>query len=290
MQKTIKVKTILSKIKNAPDNWFGTSYSMNLYRGCQHNCIYCDSRSKVYQIENFSDILVKENALELLEKELYKKRTKATIGFGSMNDPYMPIEKDLELTRRALLIIAKYRFPVHIITKSNLIVRDIDLLQKISLTYCCVSITITTPDDTISQQIEPDAPVSSIRFGAIKELNKNGIYCGLALMPVLPYLTDKKEHIFDLVKMAKNADAKFILFAPAVTLREGQREYFYEKLKKINPQLKEIYEGKAGNNYVFSPINVKELSNVFYEACKKFNIPLQPKFYSEPKAEQLKLF
>jgi len=290
MLKTIKTKTILSRLNNNADTWFGTSYSMNLYRGCQHNCIYCDSRSKVYQIENFSDILIKENAIELLEKELSRKRVKGTIGFGSMNDPYMPIENDIKLTRKALQIILKYRFPIHIITKSILILRDIDILKKISQIYCCVSITITTPDDEIAKKIEPDAPSSSLRFEAIKKLNQSGIYAGITLMPILPYITDKKEHIIEIIEKAKLADAKYILFAPAVTLREGQREYFYNQLNKINPELRKTYEQKAGNNYIFTPINVKELSTVFYETCKKLEMPTKITFFKDNKPEQLKLF
>lgn len=290
MYKTIQTKTILSRIKNAPDDWFGTSYSMNLYRGCQHNCIYCDSRSKVYQIENFSEILVKENALELLEKELYKKKKKGTIGFGSMNDPYMPIEKDLQLTKRALEIIYKYKYPVHIITKSDLIIRDIDILKKLSKIYLCISLTITCSDDITSLQIEPDAPASSKRFEALKILNENGIYAGITLMPVLPYITDKKQNILEIIKKAKESKAKYILFAPAVTLRDGQREYFYNQLKKINPELKKIYEEKAGKNYAFYPLKVKELSNIFYSECKRLNIPTEIDFYKEPEIKQYTLF
>jgi DNA repair photolyase len=157
---------MLSHVKQ-PDTWFGLKYNMNLYRGCQHQCIYCDSRSECYQIENFSDILYKENAIELLENELARKRVKGTIGTGSMNDPYMPVEKKLKLTRRALELIARFRFPVHIITKSDLVLRDLDLLQRINEVYTAVSFTITTADDQLAKKLEPGASPPSARFRAM---------------------------------------------------------------------------------------------------------------------------
>src|SRR5204862_216106 len=157
-------KTILSSIKPGADTWFGLRYNMNLYRGCQHGCIYCDSRSDCYKLGDLSDIRIKENALQLLEKELKGKRERGTIGFGSMNDPYMPIEKETELTHNALKIVNRYRFPVHIITKSNLVTRDIDLLKETGKVYAAISITITTVDDKLSKIIEPGAPTSSQRF------------------------------------------------------------------------------------------------------------------------------
>ena len=155
--KEIYCKTALTNSK-VP----GIDYSLNPYIGCQHACIYYDSRSTCYQLGEFSHIRYKENAIELLAKELYRKKLKGTIGFGSMNDPYMPVEKKLQLTRKALETVAQYRFPVHIITKSNLITRDIDLLKKISKIYAAISFTITTADDKLAKIIEPNAPLPSI--------------------------------------------------------------------------------------------------------------------------------
>ncbi|HBN05534.1 MAG TPA: radical SAM protein, partial [Bacteroidales bacterium] len=170
--KYIQAKSILSKLSHT-DLWFGISYNMNLYRGCQHGCIYCDTRSECYGINDISQIRIKENAIELLQKELSSKRMqKATIGTGSMNDPYMPIEKEIRLTRKALELINKYKYPVHIITKSNLVERDVDLLEEISKTYSAVSFTITTFDDKLSNIIEPFAPSTSLRFKAIETLAK----------------------------------------------------------------------------------------------------------------------
>ena len=146
MIKEITAKVLLSPVKQ-PDDWFGLKFNMNLYRGCQHQCIYCDSRSECYQIENFKDVLVKVNAIDLLRDEISRKRVKGTIGTGSMNDPYMPLEAKRELTRGALQVIADFLFPVHIVTKSDLVLRDLDLLRTIHQVYAAVSLTITTADD-----------------------------------------------------------------------------------------------------------------------------------------------
>jgi DNA repair photolyase len=165
----IFAKTLLATVKQ-PDPWFGLKYNMNLYRGCQHQCIYCDSRSECYQIEDFAEIQVKVNALEKLSDEIRRKRVKGTIGTGSMNDPYMPIEAERNLTRGALQIIAAAKFPVHIITKSDLVLRDLDILKEISQVYAAVSFTITSADDSLAKKLEPGAPVSSRRFAALKTL------------------------------------------------------------------------------------------------------------------------
>src|SRR5512137_2350561 len=161
MIKEIQAKTLLGRVKG-PDDWFGLYYNMNLYRGCQHQCIYCDSRSECYQIENFNqDVLIKANAIELLRRELAGKRFIGTIGTGSMNDPYMPLEAGLRLTRGALEVIAEAGFPVHVITKSDLVLRDIDLLEEIGRkSYAAVTFTVTTADDPLSRKLEPGAPVS----------------------------------------------------------------------------------------------------------------------------------
>ncbi|THB65999.1 MAG: radical SAM protein, partial [Spirochaetaceae bacterium] len=205
----ILAKTLLTSVKQ-PEPWFGLKYNMNLYRGCQHQCIYCDSRSECYQIENFSEIQIKINALEKLSDEIRRKRVKGTIGLGSMNDPYMPIEKERKLTQGALQIIAKAKFPVHVITKSDLILRDIEILKAINQVYAAVSFTITTADDELSKKIEPGAPVSSRRFAAIKMLTESGITSGVTMMPILPYINDDEENIRRLINMAADVGAKYI--------------------------------------------------------------------------------
>jgi DNA repair photolyase len=286
----IQTKTILSPVRQGPENIFGLKYNMNLYRGCQHACIYCDSRSKCYRLGELSDIRMKENALELLEKELKSKRVRGTIGFGSMNDPYMPVEKEMELTRRALKLIHKYKYPVHIITKSNLVLRDIDILKEINKVYAAVSLTITAVDDHLSQIIEPVAPLSSLRFEAIKQLSEAGIYTGIMLMPVLPFITDNKDNIEGIVSKGKQNGASYILAFMGMTLREGQREYFYNKLDIHFPGLKEIYMNTYGNLYGCSTINHKELYIVFNEVCKKMSVKTNMDFYQMKKPEQMILF
>lgn len=286
----IQAKTILSKVKNAPDSWFGLTYNMNLYRGCQHQCIYCDSRSECYQIKDFSNIQVKQNAIELLVKEIKSKRLKGTIGTGSMNDPYMPIEKTEMLTQKALGIIQEYKFPVHVLTKNALVLRDMDLLKQIGKIYAAVSFTITTADDKLSKIIEPGASVSSERFEAIKELSKAGVYCGILLMPVLPFITNTEENILEIINKAKQAGAKYILNAMGMTLRDQQREYYYKKLDVHFPGLKEIYNEKFGNNYSVSAKNAFDLHLCFKANCKKFGLNNKIEIFSENKPEQLSLF
>jgi DNA repair photolyase len=290
MISTIKAKTILSTFKMDENNIFGIRYNMNLYRGCQHQCIYCDSRSKCYQIENLADILIKENAIELLEKELRSKRTKGAIGLGSMNDAYMPIEKEKRLTRSALELILKYRFGVHIITKSNLVLRDIDLLKEISKVYTAVSFTITAAEDDLSKKIEPGAPSSSKRFEAIKELSNNGIYTGITMMPILPYITDYEENIEKIVKEAKKAGAKYIIGFMGTSQREGQREYFYNKLDQLFPGTKEKYISRFGNNYSCPSPDSAKLYKLFYDLCSRESIDTKMKFFIEQKPEQSRLF
>ncbi|MBC8383808.1 MAG: radical SAM protein, partial [Candidatus Cloacimonetes bacterium] len=248
MIKEITAKTILNHVKQ-PDTWFGLRYNLNLYRGCQHQCIYCDSRSDCYQIENFADILVKVNAIEILQDELPRKRKKGTIGFGSMNDPYMPIEKERELTRKALEVIQKNRFPVHILTKSTLVLRDINILKKIAEQYAAVSFTITTADDELCKKLEPGAPVASQRFSAMKELSDKGIYTGILMMPILPFIEDTKENIEALVSQAAESGASYILPWFGMSLRSGQREYFYAKLDEFFPSMRRKYEIRYGEQY-----------------------------------------
>ncbi len=290
MTRFIQAKTILSPLKKGSDPYFGIRYNMNLYRGCQHGCIYCDSRSKCYGIDNFTDIQVKENALELLEKELRSKREKDTIGFGSMNDPYMPIEKELLLSRKALEILARHKFPVHLITKSNLVCRDIELLLEISKVYAAVSVTITTANDVMSRQIEPGAPLSSVRFETIRTLSSAGIYCGVTLMPVLPYITDNPENIEQLIVKAKDAGAGYILGLMGMTLREGQREYYYEQLDQKFPGMKENYMVRYGHDYSCNVPDHDNLRRLFQETCRKVGLPYAMKFYTPKNPVQQSLF
>lgn len=268
----IKSKTILSKVKYG-NEWFGIDYNMNLYRGCSHGCIYCDSRSNCYHIDNFDVPKGKENALILLENELSKKKDKGVIGIGSMSDTYNPFEKEYEQTRGALKIISKYNFGVSIDTKSDMILRDIDLLKEINLkNNVIVKFTITTSSDELSKMIEPNVCVSSKRFQAIKILSDNGIFAGIMMNPVLPFITDSEENIKKIVKLAHESGAKFIHTYMGMTLRENQRDYYFKKLDILFPGLKDKYIKYYGERYNCVVPDYKRLYKVFTDECDKYGI------------------
>ncbi len=268
----VKAKTILSKVKYG-DSWYGVDYNMNLYRGCPHGCIYCDSRSNCYHIDNFDVPKLKENALLILENELSKKRDHGVVGIGSMSDTYNPLELKYEQTRKALKLLSKYNFGVSIDTKSDLILRDLDLLKEInSKNNVIIKFTITTPNDDLSKIIEPNVCVSSKRFEAIKELSDNGIFTGIMMNPVLPFITDNIEDIKLLVKKAYESGAKFIQTYMGMTLRENQRDYYYEMLDKHFKGLKEKYIKYYGERYNCAIPNYKELYKVFTNECDKYGI------------------
>ncbi len=268
----VKAKTILTKVKDGSE-WYGVDYNMNLYRGCSHGCIYCDSRSKCYHIDNFDRVRGKENALYILEKELSKKRTKGVVGIGSMSDTYNPLEIKYEQTRGALKLISKYGFGVSIDTKSDLVLRDLDLLKEInSKNNVIIKFTITTPNDRLSKIIEPNVCVSSKRLEAIKTLNDNGIFAGIMLNPVLPFITDNEEDIKTLVRLASEYGAKFIHTYMGMTLRENQRDYYFNKLEEHFIGLKNKYIKTYGYKYNCMPPNFKYLYNVFVKECDKYGI------------------
>ena len=285
----ITAKSLLSTVKQ-PDPWFGLKYNFNLYRGCQHQCIYCDSRSECYQIENFADILVKANAIELLDNELRRKRVKGTIGTGSMNDPYMPLEATRNLTGRALEVIAAHGFPVHIITKGTLVLRDLPTLKEISHAYAAVSFTITTASDEMGKQLEPGAPKVSERFAALEKLSAAGILTGVTMMPILPFIADNEQNIRGIVEKAAASGAKYILAAFGVTLRDRQREYFYRKLDGSFPGLREKYQRAFGNRYYAPVQNSRHLETLFNELCATYNIATRMPVYQPHTAIQPQLF
>lgn len=268
----IKAKTILSKVKYG-NEWYGVDYNMNLYKGCSHGCIYCDSRSNCYHIENFDIVRGKENALYILDHELSKKREKGVIGIGSMSDTYNPLEQKYEQTRGALKIISKYGFGVSIDTKSDLILRDLDLLKEInSKNNVIVKFTITTPNDELSKIIEPNVCVSKKRLSAIKTLTDNGIFTGIMMNPVLPFITDKEEDIKELVRLASKYGAKFIHTYMGMTLRENQRDYYFDKLDRYFIGLKEKYIKYYGEKYNCPVLNYKRLYKIFTDECDKYGI------------------
>ena len=268
----IDTKTLLTKVKHG-NEWYGVDYNMNLYRGCSHGCIYCDSRSNCYHIDNFDVPKGKENALVILEKELSKKHDHGVVGIGSMSDTYNPQEIKYEQTRGALKLLSKYNFGVSIDTKSDLILRDLDLLKEInSKNNVIIKFTITTPHDELSKIIEPHVACSSKRFKAIKELTRNGIFAGIMMNPVLPFITDKEEDIIELVRLAHECGAKFIQTFMGMTLRENQRDYYYEQLDKYFPHLKDKYIRYYGERYNCPIPDYKRLYKIFTNECDKYGI------------------
>ena len=290
MIRKIKAKVLLSHVKQ-PDDWFGLKYNMNLYRGCQHRCIYCDSRSACYQVDGFdSEILVKENAIDLLRKELASKRVRGTIGTGSMNDPYMPVEKDVKLTGRALAVIAQFRFPVHVMTKSDLVLRDLDLLERISQVYATVSFTITCADDELGQKLEPGAALVSERFRAMQILAERGIRTGVTMMPILPFIEDHEENVRRIVELAAAHGASYIIPWFGMSLRDRQRAYYFARLDELFPGLKEKYQRTFGDQYGCTSPNARRLETVFEDLCYRYGIATCIESYRQVEAEQMNLF
>ncbi|MCD6234816.1 MAG: radical SAM protein [Candidatus Marinimicrobia bacterium] len=293
MAKYISAKQILLPAKGAGtgSNIFGIRYSMNCYRGCQHGCIYCDTRSDCYRVRSFNDVEVKINAVDLLRKELAAKRTKGTVGTGSMHDPYMPLEIQEKLTRHTLEVLSDFHFPVHIMTKSNLVLRDLDVLKQLSNVYAAVTFTITTVRNDLSLLLEPNAPESSQRFQAMKALASKGILTGISMMPVLPWITDHWSHIRLLVEKATDYGASYILNAGmGMTLRQGQREFFYRKLDNKFPGMRQKYEKAYGNNYYAYVEKGEEISGRFHALCDKLGIAVKIPTYEETLPIQRTLF
>ena len=260
----VTVKSILSA-KNG----------MNLYRGCQHGCIYCDSRSRCYGMEHlFEDIEVKENALELLEAALKSRRKPCMIGTGAMSDPYIPLERSLGMTRRSLELIEKYGFGVTVLTKSDRVLRDLDFLQRINeKTKAVVQMTLTTADEALCRIIEPGVCTTACRVDALKTLHRAGIPTVVWLCPILPFLNDTEENIRKIVEYCAEAHVKGIIhFGMGLTLREGNREYFYAALDWHFPGLKERYIRSYGNAYELPSPNATRLERVFRAECNRYGI------------------
>lgn len=285
----VKVKGILSA-KNG----------MNIYRGCLHGCIYCDSRSDCYQMNHdFEDIEVKENAVALLEQTLARKRKKCMIGTGSMTDPYMPLEAKLGNTRKVLEIIDRYGFGFTVITKSDLILRDLDLLKRINeRTKCVVQMTLTTFDEGLCRVLEPNVCTTARRAEVLKILRDNGIPTVVWLSPILPFINDTRENIEGILKYCIEANVcGIICFDMGLTLRSGNREYFYSRLDKYFPRMKERYQRTYGDSYVVSSPRNAELMRLFHDTCERNGImhnndeifAYLSRFEEKQKCEQLSL-
>ncbi len=257
----------------------GGHYGMNIYRGCTHGCIYCDSRSSCYQFTHaFEDVEVKQNAPELLEAALRSKRKKCMIGTGSMSDPYMHCEEELKLTRKCLEIILKYGFGAAVQTKSDRILRDIDLLEEINKkTKCVVQITLTTYDDDLCRIIEPNVCNTRRRIEVLEEMQKRGIPTVVWLSPILPFINDTEENVGKILDECVRTGVKGIIcFGMELTLREGDREYYYAALDKYFPGLKQKYIDTYGYAYELPSPNNDKLMRMFMSVCKEYNILCTP--------------
>lgn len=267
----IPAKTLITRTKDR--SWFGTRYNMNIYKGCSHGCIYCDSRSSCYQVEDFGTVKAKENALTIIRSQLKGRLGKGVIGTGSMSDPYNPFEKEFCLTRGALELVDTYGFGIEIATKSALVERDIDLLTRINRhSPTLIAMTVTTCDDAISKKVEPHVCPSSRRFEALEKLSQAGLFCGVLMMPILPFIEDNEENIVQIVRQAAQAGVQFIYPAMGMTMRQGQREYFYRQLDQYFPGIRPQYERQFGNRYGCTSGKVKKLWPIFTKECKTYGI------------------
>lgn len=249
----------------------GGRCGMNIYRGCTHGCIYCDSRSKCYNFTHpFEDIEVKQNAPELLEKALRSKRKKCMIGTGAMSDPYMHCEEELGLTRKCLEIIRENEFGLAIQTKSDRILRDLDLLTEINRTAkCVVQMTLTTYDDELCAILEPNVCNTKRRIKVLEEMQERGIPTVVWLTPILPFINDTEENITHILNECVRVGVRGVIdFGMGLTLREGDREYFYAALDRHFPGMKERYIRQYGNAYELPSPNAKELTKLFQRICK----------------------
>lgn len=253
---------------------------MNIYRGCSHGCIYCDSRSKCYGFTHaFEDIEVKENAPELLERSLRSRRHKCMIGTGAMCDPYLPAEKELQLTRKCLELIDRYEYGVTVLTKSNLVLRDLDLLQSIhKKAKAVVQMTLTTYDEELCRKIEPNVSTTRERFEVLMRCKELGIPTLVWMTPILPFINDTRENIEGLLDYCLQAGVQGILvFDVGVTLREGDREYFYQALDRDFPGIRQKYISAYGNAYDIPSPYSKELMALIQNTCTANGILCSPK-------------
>ena len=248
---------------------------VNIYRGCQHGCIYCDSRSACYNMDHdFEDIAVKTNALSLLKEALTKKRKKCMIGTGSMSDPYMPLEAELCYTRRFLQLLDYHGFGGTVITKSDLVLRDLDLIKSINQKAKFVlQMTMTTFDEDLCKIIEPNVATTKRRAEVLNVMRDNGVPTVVWLSPILPFINDNAENINGILDYCIQAKVKGIIcFGMGMTLREGNREYFYQKLDEHFPGVKEKYKRLYGDSYAVNSFANSKLTKLFYDRCNQHGI------------------
>ncbi|MCI9165945.1 MAG: radical SAM protein [Oscillospiraceae bacterium] len=245
---------------------------MNLYRGCVHGCIYCDSRSSCYHMDHaFEDVAVKRNAIALLEDALKRRRKPCMIAAGSMTDPYIPLEEELGHVRQALELVLRYGFGITLITKSARVLRDLDLLAAINRrTKCVVQMTLTTYDEALCRKLEPHVSTTRERFQALLQLREAGIPTVVWLCPILPFINDTRENLEGVLDLCLQAGVcGIVCFGMGVTLREGSREYFYAQLDRHFPGMKERYIAAYGSRYLLESPNSRQLTALFHDVCRR---------------------
>lgn len=271
----ISAKTIISGYSD--HGWFGANYNMNIYKGCSHGCIYCDSRSDCYGVENFDTVRAKDNALTIIRRDLEAKKKPGVVMTGAMSDPYNPHEREEGLTRGALELIHRHRFGAAILTKSDLVCRDTEcLLQMKTHSPVFVNFTVTTADDSLCARIERYVNPTSARFKAVQSLSEAGLLCGVLLMPTLPFINDDEQNIRDIVRLAAQSGAKWVYHGEGsgfgVTLRQNQRTYFYDRLDALFPGMKEKYVRAFGDSYACYSPNSVVLYEAFKEECGQYGL------------------
>lgn len=263
----IPAKRILSKGHGS--DWFGHDYNMNLYRGCHHGCIYCDSRSDCYRIEDFDTVRPKADALAILEREMRAKRKRGVIGMGAMSDPYNRLEGKISLTRGALSLAARYGYGLSFATKSALFARDVDVLAEIARNApLLIKISFSTVDDALARRVEPLVSSPTTRLNAMARAAESGLFVGALLMPVLPMITDGADQITAVVHAVADAGGRFVYPSFGMSLRAGQREYYYAKLDKSFPGLSQEYRRLYGPRYHCASPRAKALYAAFTKACR----------------------
>ena len=270
---TIPAKTILQKNKST--DWFGSEYNINLYRGCSHGCIYCDSRSDCYRVDDFETIRVKENCLQILRDELRRKIRTGIVGTGSMSDPYNPFEETELVTRHSFELIDAFGFGAAVLTKSPLISRDIDVFQSIaehSPMLC--QVTVTAAEDGLSKLIEPGVSPTSERLEALAEMSESGLFTGVVMTPILPFIEDTEDNVLKIVRQAKEAGARSVYPMFGLTMRDGQREFFFRRLEEILPGqgLAEKYRQTYGSRYTCMSPSASRLWKAFTAECDRLGL------------------
>ncbi|MBE5804709.1 MAG: radical SAM protein [Clostridiales bacterium] len=268
-----QAQQLLTPVHADTEDFFYADWNMNLYRGCSHGCIYCDSRSLCYRLDRFDTIRPKANALPLLEDELRSRRKPGVITMGAMSDPYNPLEEQLCLTRGALELIRRHGFGAAFTTKSALCARDAGLLADIARRApVCARLTITCGDDALCRQIEPNVSPFSERFAALRQLADAGVYAGVWLNPVLPFITDTEENILSVVRQAAAAGARFVVCFFGMTLRSGNREYYFDALEREFPGVRAGYLKVFGNAYECGSPHAQRLYEAFTAECARLGL------------------